>query len=106
MNDFERHLAAQPFRTPPADLRAAILAATPAASWRDWLWPSPLAWAALALIWVALYAVEAPARNAARASAAVRADDREIPRQAVLAFALDHDRLLAEIARNRLSPGP
>ena len=58
MNDFERKLSQQTFRAPPPDLRAAILG-TPANVivpdrwiWRDWLWPSPRAWAALAALWV------------------------------------------------------
>ncbi len=58
MNDFERKLSQQPFRQPPADLRAAIFAlpenvVVPARwTWRDWFWPSPQAWAALAALWV------------------------------------------------------
>ncbi len=58
MNDFERKLSQQPFRMPPSDLRAAILGVpsnvvTPESwTWRDWLWPSPRAWAALAALWV------------------------------------------------------
>ena len=58
MNDFERKLSQQTFRTPPADLREAIFGSAarivvpPAWTWRDWLWPSPTAWAALAALWV------------------------------------------------------
>ena len=63
MNDFERKLRSQPFREPPAAWRREILAccesAAPKASWREWLWPSPYAWAALAAVWVALGAVVA-----------------------------------------------
>ena len=61
MNDFERKLAAQPFREPPADLRRAVLAAcepAPRAGWREWLWPSPAAWGALAALWLAFFAIE------------------------------------------------
>jgi hypothetical protein len=67
MNDFERKLSQQPFRNPPADLRAAIFGPEPEASvvvtpvvwtWRDWLWPSPQAWAALAALWLLFAAVQ------------------------------------------------
>lgn len=63
MNEFERKLAAQPFRAPPPDLRDAILGATakviaPACwTWRDWMWPSPRAWAALAALWIVFAAL-------------------------------------------------
>ena len=65
MNDFERKLSQQPFRDPPADLRAAILGAAAKVialerwTWRDWLWPSPQAWAALAALWLVFAAVSA-----------------------------------------------
>lgn len=60
MNDFEQKLARQTFRQPPAELRSEILRAcesaalstVPAGTWREWLWPSPRAWAALAALWV------------------------------------------------------
>lgn len=58
MNDFERKLRQQPFREPPADLRAAILGGAAKVivperwTWREWLWPSPRAWAALAALWL------------------------------------------------------
>ena len=77
MNDFECKLAAQPFREPPADLRRAILAAcepAPRAGWREWLWPAPAAWGALAALWLAFFAVnasEAPPGPAIHASPAV-----------------------------------
>ena len=58
MNDFERKLSQQSFRSPPADLRAAIFrmpsnVAVPARwTWRDWFWPAPQAWGALAALWI------------------------------------------------------
>lgn len=62
MNDFEQKLARQTFRDPPPGLRAEILrtcAATPAVwTWRDWLWPAPQAWAALAALWLVFAAVQ------------------------------------------------
>ncbi len=54
MNDFEDKLRSLAFREPPAGLRREVLSAADAAvapparwTWRDWLWPSPLAWGAL-----------------------------------------------------------
>ena len=58
MNDFERKLSQQPFRSPPPDLRDALFGArdkivAPARwMWRDWFWPSPQAWGALAALWL------------------------------------------------------
>jgi hypothetical protein len=65
MNEFERRLAQQPLRQVPPDWRREVLAhATQTgraprvrAAILDWLWPSPLAWASLILIWLALAAV-------------------------------------------------
>ena len=69
MNDFEQKLARQNFREPPAGLRAEILracaAATAAWTWRDWLWPAPQAWAALAALWLVLAAVQFSEHRAA-----------------------------------------
>ena len=63
MNDFERKLHATPLRQPPADWRAEILGALPAPqpaalNWREWLWPAPPAWLALAAIWLVLFTIE------------------------------------------------
>jgi hypothetical protein len=66
MNDFEQRLARHPFREPPAELRAQILQASarattelpPATGWRDWFWPSPWAWGALAALWVIFAGVQ------------------------------------------------
>jgi len=79
MNDFEHKLRQQPFRQPPADVREAIFGAPanviePARwTWRDWFWPSPQAWGALAALWVAFAALAfrteepaAPARSFAQ----------------------------------------
>lgn len=54
---FEELLRSQPLRGAPADWKAEILDASetvvPGGSgWRAWLWPSPVAWAALAAGWM------------------------------------------------------
>ena len=40
----------------PAQIRVAESRWT----WRDWLWPSPLAWGSLALVWLAIFLAEQP----------------------------------------------
>ena len=65
MNEFERKLSRVPFRAPSEELRAIILATSarePAVenvrwTWRDWFWPAPQAWAALAALWIILAAL-------------------------------------------------
>jgi hypothetical protein len=59
MNEFEDLLKAQSFREVPPEWREQILgsAARPrrierVKHWQDWFWPSPLAWGALAAMWV------------------------------------------------------
>jgi hypothetical protein len=65
MNEFERLLKSQPFRPLPPDWRAEILdkkvephANEIPASWRDWFWPSPSVWAAMAAVWVLFVCVQ------------------------------------------------
>ena len=72
MNDFENKLRAQPFRALPPDLREALFGAPTHViapnrwTWRDWLWPSPQAWAALAAVWIVFAALSVrPAESAA-----------------------------------------
>lgn len=73
MNDFERKLSQQPFRAPPADLREAIFGEAKIPSnvivparwtWRDWFWPSPAVWGALAAVWVVFAVLGLGARPA------------------------------------------
>src|SRR5258708_827213 len=67
MSDFERKLAAQSFREPPAEWREEILRRSADAArateraespWRAWLWPSPQAWAGLAALWLIFFALQ------------------------------------------------
>ncbi|MHA3771378.1 hypothetical protein ACXR0O_07565 [Verrucomicrobiota bacterium sgz303538] len=63
MTPFERKLQSRPFREIPAGWRAQILQQPPPAQslersgWCEWLWPSPIAWAALAAIWIGVFAL-------------------------------------------------
>jgi hypothetical protein len=76
MNDFERKLRQQPFRAPPPELREAIFGRAEAPShivepargtWRDWFWPSPHAWGALAALWVVFAVLSIGNRSAEHA---------------------------------------
>ncbi|MBN8249250.1 MAG: hypothetical protein J0L84_17625 [Verrucomicrobia bacterium] len=74
----EQRMAAQPWRTPPADLKARILAnaiapappETRTASrcwrWSDLVWPGPWAWGAVAAAWIAVMAFGFGAEQTAR----------------------------------------
>jgi hypothetical protein len=56
-DSLEAELVRQPFQPLPPAWRDEILAAAAAAAtpgWRDYLWPHPRAWAALAAGWVAI----------------------------------------------------
>ena len=64
MSDFENKLRSLELRQPLPDWQREITEqctfTEPQSTWRQWLWPSPLAWAALALIWVGLALVNRP----------------------------------------------
>ena len=69
-DEFENQLQRQPLREVPTEWRTEILLAAQAASsprashptphaspwWREWLWPSPQAWAGLAAVWLVIVA--------------------------------------------------
>lgn len=60
MKPIEDQLRSLTFRAAPNELRDAIyspLSSAPQKSWRDWFYPSPLAWAAMAAVWLMLFAV-------------------------------------------------
>lgn len=65
MSDLERKLHDLPFRAPPASWRREILAnatsakRSPAWNWREWLWPSPAVWGAMAALWIILLSINA-----------------------------------------------
>ena len=111
MNDFERKLKAQSFRQPPQEWRDEILDvcdqaegrrnaqaslveadSAPAWSWREWLWPSPAAWGALAAVWVVCFSMNAatkpPATPPLHVAAPSAAQNAEIP---LFAFQLGRD---------------
>jgi len=70
--DFEKQLQRQPLREVPTEWRAEILRSARAARsspvtshdvawWREWLWPSPQAWAGLAAVWMVILGLNATA---------------------------------------------
>lgn len=69
MSDLENKLRSLAFREPPQDIRRRVLAATPRWTWRDWFWPSPLAWGAIAAVWLVALATEPSAPSAENSGA-------------------------------------
>jgi hypothetical protein len=71
MDEFEQFLKKQPLRGVPPAWRAETLpmAAQPEAVqpswWREWLWPSPVAWVGLACIWVVILMLNVSSRPSA-----------------------------------------
>jgi hypothetical protein len=65
MSDLEHKLRNLTFRQPPASWRRDILAKTDsrvraaAWNWREWLWPSPHVWGAMAALWIILLWINA-----------------------------------------------
>jgi hypothetical protein len=61
MSDFEDNLRSLDLRQPAPEWQHEIARQCdfdePNSIWRAWLWPSPVAWAALAMIWFAVAAV-------------------------------------------------
>ena len=97
MNDFEHKLRDTPLRRPPAAWRGEILAAIPAnrsavANWREWLWPPPIAWAALAAVWLILLTIEL-ASGGMPARLARGSTSNTVPPDSLLA--LRHEQALA-----------
>jgi hypothetical protein len=87
MNDLERQLRSLAFREPPADLRRSVIAAaetTPRRTWRDWFWPSPYAWGAIAALWVFIAALDSSEPGGSTT----------VPAQAEFASLLPHCHLL------------
>ena len=70
-------------------------------SWREWLWPSPAAWAALLALWAGLLALYFSAPHT-RATVATQpaAPLNSAPRGSLLAFQTQHG-LAAEVAGMR-----
>jgi len=63
MSDLEHKLAALPLAEPPEALRIRVLAREAERSRQDrrgfaaWLWPHPMAWGAVAALWLVIFAL-------------------------------------------------
>jgi len=94
-------LRSQPRREIPAEWRREILrlsgasgVVAPVPWWRQWLWPHPAAWTALAALWVVIFALG----FAARPEPAIRsASSASHPPDILQAFA-ERTRLMAELS--------
>ncbi len=89
MNDDELKARLAKLRVPPCDDAAHSTALNRALgalgrceekptrwTWRDWLWPSPLAWGALAAVWALVLARESPSPARVESFAAVPSQSR------------------------------
>jgi hypothetical protein len=108
-DEFEEKLRRQPRREIPAHWREDILRplrATTAAHpwWRQWLWPHPAAWASLAAMWVAVFALQFAARPEAGTPSVASSQSRSEILQALA----ERTRLMAELSAepNESRPSP
>jgi hypothetical protein len=62
MDKFEQLLRQQPLRRIPPGWRSQILP-TRRSRWREWLWPSPFAWATVAATWLVIVGLQLASRT-------------------------------------------
>ena len=107
-DDFEKRLRRQEMRPIPREWRGEILDAARRASahqrstpnartapwWRELLWPSPQAWAGLAVAWVLILGLNAATREPVQVATAQSTP----PARDVLVALKERRRLLAELA--------
>ncbi len=92
MNDFEKKLRSRKFLLPPAAVRKAVFEsrmdaeASAPTSWRDWFWPSPFAWGAVAAVLLGALAFNYQLSAPEVSPAISRANPTEPARPAVYAF--------------------
>jgi hypothetical protein len=108
MDEFEQFLSKQPLRSVPPEWRRELLVARQP-WWREWLWPSPVAWAALGCVWLVIVVLNLAVRPSVHETA------KRTPLAATdVAFAFaERRRLLAELTapettrrRPQAEPGP
>jgi hypothetical protein len=109
-DEFEQQLRRQALRSVPAGwkediLKAARAAAGPgpaivvagrAGGWREWLWPCPPAWAALAAVWLVIVALHFS--DSISGVAPTRHMDNARPSQEVLSVLAEQRRLFLELS--------
>ncbi len=112
MDEFEQFLQQQRLRDVPPDWRSEILDALPSPVpwWHEWFWPSPLAWAGLACVWLMIAGFNLAARPTAKEKEAARRMPRLTARElaAVLRWReRDLSQMLTPPAEQREAlPGP
>lgn len=113
MTPFERKLQRQLFRRIPTEWRDTILGEAKdsenlrsLSEWREWIWPSPLAWVAIAAVWLLFLSVDAIDRelsDSPNSHQMVKADDETDRRyldhsdRSLLFTWRERDRLLANL---------
>jgi hypothetical protein len=115
-DEFEQQLQRQPLQSPPEEWRREILEAANAAArarspacnppcepwWREWLWPSPRAWAGLAAAWVIILSL-----NTARlATPAGVANGSPLPSREMIMALSAQRRELAELLGDAQETSP
>ena len=105
MDEFEQFLKEQPLSRPPANWRREILAAAsapaPAESWwRQLFWPAPVAWAAVAALWLLIVGLNLAARPA-RSPATARST---VPVSEIAVALAEKRELLHELANDNRTP--
>lgn len=61
MDEFEQFLSQQPLHGVPPGWRREILPDRQP-TWREWLWPSPVAWATVAAMWLVILGLQLASR--------------------------------------------
>ena len=105
-DDFEQQLQQQAPRIIPATWRAEILDSARASAsprralpapqstgWREWVWPHPQAWGALAAVWIVILAIHS---NTPGSAAVDREMQAAVPMNTMIAFA-EQRKLLSEV---------
>ncbi|MEO8354252.1 MAG: hypothetical protein ABI680_21185 [Chthoniobacteraceae bacterium] len=104
-SEFEKRLSRLPLRTVPADWRDEILSSNNVSgneaeqdsmpvrvwTWRDWLWPSPYAWGALAAVWIGCFALNAASTPDSIGSTKSSPSDPSATAQVLYAFQLNRN---------------
>jgi hypothetical protein len=113
MNPFEEKLSRLRLAEPPRDLRRRVLAAAAASApercaglfsgWREYFWPHPTAWGALAAVWVVIFMLQwaSPSSESLMAHADGTLPDSWDARQ-YLEYVLLRDQILRAIENDYL----
>lgn len=87
---------------PPGQKDQSLLASVATACWREWLWPSPKAWAGLAAVWLAIVCLNVTTASRSE-QVAKQAPKSSFEMDASLAA---QRRELARLLDNSIEPAP